>query len=130
MNNMGNKNRINKTSSKNRMGIKETMKETIKETMKETVKHYLQITKEALDKARKAISNNNAISNSNSGKKQAAIVLDMAERYYKDAIYWQKKKQLVTALAAVSYAHGWIDCGSKLGLFNVKDSRLFIIKCL
>lgn len=91
-----------------------------REEIERTIKKYLKITKKALNKATKAIS---------IGKKeQAEIVFDMANRYYEDALYFQKKNKLVTALAAVSYAHGWLDCGSKIGLFNVKDTKLFVIK--
>ena len=90
------------------------------EKIERTIKRYLKITKKALDKASKAIP---------TGKKeQAEIVLDMANRYYKDALYFQKRNKPVTALAAVSYAHGWLDCGSKIGLFNVRDTKLFVVK--
>ena len=51
--------------------------------------------------------------------------LDMAERYYHDAEYFRKKGDMVTAFAAVTYAHAWLDAGARLGLFKVKDSRLF-----
>jgi len=84
------------------------------------LRKYLALTKKALYKAAKAIATEK--------KEQATIVLDMASRYYKDALYFQKKNKRVTALAAVSYAHGWLDCGNKIGLFNVKDTKLFVIK--
>ena len=39
-----------------------------------------------------------------------------------------KKNDYVTAFAALNYAHGWLDVGSKLGIFNVKNDKLFVIK--
>ncbi|MCL6500619.1 MAG: DUF357 domain-containing protein, partial [Candidatus Pacearchaeota archaeon] len=61
-------------------------------------------------------------------KKDAGIVWDMARRYYEDAEFFSSKGNFVDAFAALNYAHGWLDCGSKLGLFKVKDSRLFVVK--
>jgi len=58
---------------------------------------------------------------------QAHDVLDMAQRYYDDAHHFREKGGIVTAFAALNYAHGWLDCGARLGLFNVKDSRLFTV---
>lgn len=60
--------------------------------------------------------------------KEAEIVLDMAERYFSDAAYFRKQGHYVNAFASLNYAHGWIDAGSKLGLFDVTDSNLFVIK--
>lgn len=60
-------------------------------------------------------------------KKQALEVLDMAQRYYDDAGHFREKGEWVTAFAALNYAHGWLDCGARLGLFNVRDSRLFTV---
>lgn len=54
--------------------------------------------------------------------------LDMAQRYYNDAKYFEKKGDIVTAFAALNYAHGWLDAGARLGLFDVgKDSKLFTV---
>ena len=33
----------------------------------------------------------------------------------------------VNAFAALNYAHGWLDSGARIGLFDVKDSRLFTV---
>jgi hypothetical protein len=51
--------------------------------------------------------------------------LDMAERYYKDAVYYQKKGEYVTAFAALNYLHGYLDAGARLGIFKTDDSTLF-----
>jgi hypothetical protein len=61
-------------------------------------------------------------------KKAAADFLDMATRYYQDAKYFKKKGDIVTAFAALNYAHGWLDAGARLGLFDVGgDSELFTV---
>ena len=61
-------------------------------------------------------------------KAQAHDFLDMAQRYYDDAHYFLDKKQdAVLAFAAINYAHGWLDAGARIGLFKVKDSRLFTV---
>ena len=54
--------------------------------------------------------------------------LDMAQRYYCDAEHFHKKGDMVTAFAALNYAHGWLDAGARLGLFDVgKDNELFTV---
>lgn len=54
--------------------------------------------------------------------------LDMAKRYYSDAKYFKKKNDIVNAFAALNYAHGWLDAGARLGIFDVDgDSTLFTV---
>ena len=61
-------------------------------------------------------------------EEKAKDFLDMAQRYYSDAKHFAKKGDVVTAFAARNYAHGWLDAGARLGLFDVDhDSRLFTI---
>ncbi len=61
-------------------------------------------------------------------KKSAKDFLDMAVRYYEDAKYFKKKGDYVTSFAALNYAHGWLDAGARLGLFDVDhDSELFTV---
>jgi len=61
-------------------------------------------------------------------EKSAHEFLDMAQRYFDDAKYFKKKGEIVTAFAALNYAHGWLDAGAKLGLFDVgHDSELFTV---
>lgn len=57
----------------------------------------------------------------------ASDFLDMAQRYYDDAGYFDKKGDMVLAFAALNYAHGWLDAGARIGLFKVKGSRLFTV---
>ena len=54
--------------------------------------------------------------------------LDMARRYFSDAEHFAKKGDVVTAFAALNYAHGWLDAGARMGLFDVdRDSELFTV---
>lgn len=55
------------------------------------------------------------------------IFLDMARRYYSDAKYFYAQKDLVLAFGALNYAHGWLDAGARIRLFQVNDSRLFTV---
>ena len=41
-------------------------------------------------------------------KKAAEDFLDMAQRYFDEAHYFRKKGDIVTAFAAVNYAHVWL----------------------
>ncbi len=61
-------------------------------------------------------------------KKSAADFLDMAQRYFSDAKHFADNGDVVTAFAALNYAHGWLDAGARLGLFDVgHDSKLFTV---
>lgn len=87
----------------------------------EKLQQYFSITQEALDKAKPALDKTRL--------KEAKDFLDMAQRYYDDAHYFlEKKDDAVLAFAALNYAHGWLDAGARIGLFKVKDSRLFTVE--
>ena len=60
-------------------------------------------------------------------EKDANDFLDMAQRYYSDAQHFKEKGDIVTAFAALNYAHGWLDAGARLKLFKVNDSKLFTV---
>ncbi len=84
------------------------------------LKQYFSITKQALDKVKGHLDPKR--------KKEADDFRDMAQRYYDDARYFlDTKHDAVLAFAALNYAHGWLDAGARIGLFNVKDSRLFTV---
>jgi len=91
----------------------------------EKLNKYLQITKKAIGKVK--------INGKLAGidiKKSAEDFLDMAQRYFSDANYFMKKGDYINAFAAVNYAHGWLDAGARLGLFDVgKDNKLFTVDC-
>ena len=89
---------------------------------KQKLEKYFDITKRALKKVK--------ISAKTKKEKEIANdFLDMAKRYYSDAEYFYKKGDYVTAFAALNYAHGWLDAGSRSEVFDVDgDSELFVIK--
>ena len=61
-------------------------------------------------------------------ERSAKDFLDMAQRYFSDARHFAEKGDIVTAFAALNYAHGWLDAGARLGLFDVgHDSELFTV---
>ena len=54
--------------------------------------------------------------------------LDLAKRYFSDAKHFKNEGNFVNAFAALNYAHGWLDAGARLGLFDVEhDSTLFTV---
>lgn len=98
--------------------IKRVLKiEHMKTITEERLAKYFLITKEALTKAKAAKIKD----------PKADDVLDMVERYVSDAEHFKKKNEYVNAFACLNYAHGWLDAGARLRLFNVKDSRLFTV---
>ena len=58
---------------------------------------------------------------------KAAEILDMARRYVSDSAYLHERGDTSRALAALAYAHGWLDAGARMKLFHVTDSRLFTV---
>ena len=60
--------------------------------------------------------------------KIALDFFNMAESYHKDARHFFDRDDLVNAFACVNYAHGWLDAGARLGLFDVgEDDMLFTL---
>jgi len=93
----------------------------MKEITDEKLEKYFDITGRALKKAEENISKDDS-------KKDSAIeFLDMAKRYFNDAKYFKEKDDYVNAFAALSYAHGWLDAGARIKLFDVHDSKLFTV---
>lgn len=88
----------------------------------EKIDRYLSITEKALKKLKVATPERSF------GKKLADDFLNMATSYYNDAKHFREEGDLVTAFAAVNYAHGWIDCGARIGLWDVGcDDQLFTL---
>ena len=88
---------------------------------KEKLEKYFSITGEALSKIKFKKPENVDFT------KVAEDFLDMAQRYYRDAKHFKEKGDIVTAFAALNYAHGFLDAGARLGVFDVNDSRLFTV---
>jgi len=80
---------------------------------------YFQVTQQALEEARNSPEN---IEINDSTRKH---FIDTVERYLMDAKHFEQKGDLINAFAALNYAHGWLDAGVKLGIFDVNDSELF-----
>jgi len=82
---------------------------------------YLQLTETAIKKAQEAPENLDI----NDGTR--ADFLDMAQRYIDDAKHFHEKGDLLNAFAAITYAHGWLDAGARIGLWDVHDGKLFTV---
>ncbi|MBT4604895.1 DUF357 domain-containing protein [archaeon] len=81
---------------------------------------YFKISKEALDMARDAFDPDRI--------ETAKDFFNMAQCYYSDAKhFYNEKHDMVLAFAALNYAHGWLDAGARIGIFQVKDDRLFTV---
>ena len=60
-------------------------------------------------------------------EKDAKEIFLMVECYLSDALHFRDKRDYVNAYGALNYAHGWLDCGARLKIFDVKDDKLFTI---
>ncbi len=88
----------------------------------EKIAKYLDTTKRALDKIKVAAPPRSF------NRKMADSFLEMANAYYSDAKHFRDKGDYVNAFACVNYAHGWLDAGARIGLFEVgEDDRLFTL---
>lgn len=89
------------------------------EITKASLKKYRDITEKAFSIAKKSIAK--------SKKEEAEKINEMVECYLSDSNHFEKKGDLVNAFGAIYYAHGWIDCGARLKIFEVTDDKLFTI---
>ncbi|MCK4553330.1 DUF357 domain-containing protein [Candidatus Pacearchaeota archaeon] len=87
---------------------------------KQKLKKYFDLTSTALKQIKKKI-----IKGKESSAKE---IINMVKNYLSDAKYFEQKEDFVNAFAALNYAHGWIDSGVRLGIFDVDDDKLFTIK--
>ena len=87
---------------------------------KEKVEKYFNLTSTALKKVKDSIIK---------GKEDyAKEIIDMVSNYLSDAKHFEEKGDLVNAFAALNYAHGWLDAGVRLDVFETNDDKLFTIK--
>ena len=86
---------------------------------KAKIEKYQELTTKALKIAKKSIIK--------SKQKQANEIILMVEAYLSDSKYFQKKQDYINSFGAINYAHGWLDSGARLKIFNVKDNKLFTI---
>ena len=82
-----------------------------------------------LDLTAKAVAKVSIISNKGTENyAKAEDILDMVKAYYSDAKFFLDEGRGDDAFAAVNYAHGWIDCGVRLGYLDGKgDWQLFTL---
>lgn len=93
-------------------------------------KEKSKVTKEILEKYRKITDKAFAIAMANVSKgkeKEANEIIEMVNCYLSDSNHFEKKGDLINAFGAIYYAHGWLDCGARLRIFNVTDDKLFTI---
>lgn len=92
----------------------------MKEITDEKINKYLEITEKAFTKAKNSPEKIKI-------KGAREDFLDMIRRYISDAKHFKSKGDYVNAFAAINYAHGWLDAGARIGLWDVKDSTLFTV---
>ena len=64
-----------------------------------------------------------------SGKEKGADeIISMVDNYLSDAKHFEKKGDFVLAYGALNYAHGWIDSGVRLWMFDVDNDKLFTVR--
>lgn len=92
----------------------------INKITKQKIEKYNKLTSLALKKVKKKIIK---------GKEsKAKEIIEMASNYISDANYFEEKGDFVNSFAALNYAHGWLDAGVRLKIFDVKDNKLFTVR--
>jgi len=86
---------------------------------KTKIEKYYNLTSRALEIVKKLIAKNK--------DKEAKEIIKMVSCYLEDSQHFKKKKDYVNAYGCLNYAHGWLDCGARLKIFNVKDDKLFTV---
>lgn len=86
---------------------------------KQKIEKYYKLTSKALAIAKKSITKTKEIS--------AHEIVQMVECYLFDARHFEKKGDYVNSFACLNYAHGWLDAGARLRIFEVNDNKLFTV---
>ena len=86
---------------------------------KEKISKYYNITSKALEIAKKSIAKNK--------DKEAKEIIQMVECYLSDSKHFEKNNDFIDAYGALNYAHGWLDSGARLKIFDVTDNTLFTV---
>jgi hypothetical protein len=90
-----------------------------KQVSKQKIEKYRSLSSKALEIAKKNIAK---------GKKDpASEIIEIVSCYLSDSKHFQDKGDFVNSLSCLNYAHGWLDCGARLKIFNVKNNKLFTI---
>ena len=89
------------------------------EISREKLDRYFDLTERALSEVKENVFE---------GKEsEAKEILDMVGNYVSDARHFEMKEDWVNAFAALNYAHGWLDSGVRLKVFDVDDDELFTV---
>jgi len=91
----------------------------MKSVTKEKLKKYFDLTSRALEKVKGSVIKGK--------EKEAKEIIDMVSNYLSDAKHFEGKGEFVDAFAALNYAHGWLDSGVRLKIFDVDDDKLFTV---
>jgi len=87
---------------------------------KEKIEKYLDLTSRALEKVKENIIEGKEV--------ESQEITEMVKNYLSDARHFFDGGKWVEAFAALNYAHGWLDCGVRLGVFDVDDDKLFTVR--
>ena len=90
------------------------------EITEEKLKKYFDLTGRALVEVKKNIIEGR--------EKDAKEIVDMVTNYLSDARHFEEKGDWVNAFAALNYAHGWLDSGVRLCVFDVNNRDLFTVR--
>ncbi len=93
---------------------------TEKEITREKLEKYFNVSETALSIAKKNVIKGR--------EKDSKEIIEMVTNYISDAHHFEEKGDWVNAFAALNYAHGWIDSGVRLGVFDVDDDTLFTVR--
>ncbi len=94
----------------------------MKQLTDEKIAKYLDVTSRALAKVKIAPPDPSHL------RDVANDFLKMARAYFDDATHFAAQGDYVNAFACVNYAHGWLDAGARLGLWDVAgDDVLFTL---
>ena len=90
------------------------------EISEEKLKKYFDLTERALAEVKK-----NIVAGREGDAKEIIV---MVSNYVSDARHFEEKGDWVNAFAALAYAHGWLDAGVRLKIFDVDDRDLFTVR--
>ena len=86
---------------------------------KKKIEKYFDLTERALAVVKKSVIKGK--------EKEAKEIIEMETNYVSDSHHFFDKDDFVNCFAALNYAHGWLDSGVRLKVFNVNDDRLFTV---
>jgi len=83
--------------------------------IEEKAKKYIEMAEDALSELSNPFNSNSFLN------EVYKDIITMISSYISDAKYFYQKGDFENALAASSYAYGWIDEGVRLGILKVKE---------